>query len=306
MIGSDDAGILIARQTWTPPDWKGQDKDKPKPIEATLTTEGSRPLSFGVTVVPKDLDVLRSFTPSLEGLVDFGFFSFFAKPIFLGLRYIYEHGIHSYGWAIIILTVLINLAMFPLKVKGIRSAQRMQKIAPLIKDLQDRYKQYKFNDPRKQRMNQEMMDLYKKHGVNPVGGCLPMALQIPFLYAFYRVLTISIELRHAPWILWIKDLSAPDPYYVLPILMVITMFALQKITPMATTDPGQQRMMLMMPLFMGAIFFNLSAGLNLYYLTANIVGFAQQYFINIKMPVTTLAAAGPQRDKGEKDKGEGK
>lgn len=303
---SGDAGFFMTRRTWTPPDWKGQDKDKPKPIEATITTPLSKPLSFVVAVVPKDLDVLRSFTPSLEGLVDFGFFSFFAKPLFLGLRYIYDHWIHNYGWAIIILTVLINLAMFPLKVKSIRSAQQMQKVAPLAKDIQDRYKQYKFNDPRKQRMNQEMMDLYKKHGVNPMGGCLPMAIQLPFLYGFYRVLYLSIELRHAPWIFWMKDLSAPDPWYILPTLMVITMFALQKITPMATTDPGQKRMMLMMPLFMGALFYNFAAGLNLYYLTANVVGFAQQYFINLKMPGPSLADVPTRRDKGEKNKDERK
>jgi YidC/Oxa1 family membrane protein insertase len=303
---SSDAGFLIARRTWTPPDWKGQDKDKPKPIEATLATRESKPLSFGVAVVPKDLDVLRSFTPSLDGVVDFGFFGFVAKPIFLGLRYIYDHWVHNFGWAIVILTVLINIAMFPLKVKSIRSAQQMQKVAPLAKDIQDRYKQYKFNDPRKQRMNQEMMELYKKHGVNPMGGCLPMALQLPFLYGFYRVLYLSIELRHAPWLIWIKDLSAPDPYYVLPTLMVITMFALQKITPMPSTDPGQKRMMLMMPLFMGALFYNFAAGLNLYYLTANIVGMAQQYFINLKMPGPSLADVPPRRNKGEKDKAEGK
>ena len=289
--GSPDEVLHIDRQTWTPPDFKGQDKDKPKPIAAGLAGHGPNPLSFGLAVVPKDLDVLNSFTPSLGGLVDFGYFSFFAKPLFLGLRYIYERWIHNYGWAIIILTVLVNTAMFPLKVKGIRSAQRMQKIAPQIKDLQDRYKHYKFNDPRKQRMNEEMMALYKKHGVNPLSGCLPMGLQLPFLYAFYRVLYLSIELRHATWILWIKDLSAPDPWYIIPALMVITMFALQLITPMTTTDPGQKRMMYLMPLFMGAIFFNLSAGLNLYYLTANIVGLGQQYFINRVMPVRDLAVA---------------
>jgi len=297
-----DAGFHIARQTWTPPDFKGQEKDKPRPIEATLTSTGSNPLSFGLVVVPKDLDVLSSLTPSLSSLVDFGFFSFFAKPLFLGLRYIYEHWIHNYGWAIVILTVLVNFAMFPLKVKGIRSAQRMQKIAPLAKDIQDRYKQYKFNDPRKQRMNQEMMDLYKKHGVNPLSGCLPMGLELPFLYAFYRVLYLSIELRHATWILWVKDLSAPDPWYILPTLMVITMFGLQMITPIATTDPGQKRMMYLMPLFMGALFYNFAAGLNLYYLTANVVGIGQQVFINRKMPVHDLVAAPARKEKEEREK----
>ena len=297
-----DEGFHIARRTWTPPDFKGQEKDKPRPIEATITTQGSNPLSFGLAVVPKDMDVLSSLTPSLTGLVDFGFFSFFAKPLFLALRYIYEHWIHNYGWAIVLLTVIVNLAMFPLKVKAIRSAQRMQKIQPHLKAIQDRYKEYKFNDPRKQRMTQEMMDLQRKHGVNPLGGCLPMGLQLPFLYAFYRVLYLSIELRHAAWIGWLKDLAAPDPWYILPTLMVITMFALQLITPMATPDPAQKRMMYLMPLFMGALFYNFAAGLNLYYLTANVVGIGQQYFINRVMPVQdpTTAPARKDKDKAEK------
>jgi YidC/Oxa1 family membrane protein insertase len=183
----------------------------------------------------------------------------------------------------------------------------MQKVAPLVKTIQDRYKQYKFNDPRKQRMNQEVMDLYKKHGVNPLGGCLPMAVQLPFLYGFWRVLDLSIELRHAPWILWIKDLSAPDPFHlfgfplpILPILMVVTMFVLQKMTPMATMDPGQQRMMMLMPLIFGVMFLNLASGLVLYYLTANVVGIAQQVFINRTMPVPNLAPA-PRKGENQKD-----
>jgi len=295
---SPGVAFHLTRRVWTPAGWQGQDKDRPKPLEATLASPDPKALSFRVVVTPKDLEVLRSIKPPLGGLVDYGFFSFFAKPLFLGLRLIYEHGVHNYGWAIVILTMLINFAMFPLKVKSIRSAQQMQKIAPLVKTIQDRYKQYKFNDPRKQRMNQEVMDLYKKHGVNPLGGCLPMAVQLPFLYGFWRVLDLSIELRHAPWILWIKDLSAPDPFHlfgfplpILPVLMVVTMFLLQKMTPMATMDPGQQRMMMLMPLIFGVMFFNLASGLVLYYLTANVVGIAQQVFINRTVPVQKLSPA---------------
>lgn len=295
---SPDVAFHLTRQVWTPAGWQGQDKDRPKPLEATLATLRPKGLSFRVVVTPKDLEVLRSVRPSLDGLVDYGFFSFFAKPLFLGLRFIYDHWVGNYGWAIVLLTVLINFAMFPLKVKSIRSAQQMQKIAPLVKTIQDRYKQYKFNDPRKQRMNQEVMDLYKKHGVNPLGGCLPMAVQLPFLYGFWRVLDLSIELRHAPWILWIKDLSAPDPFHlfgfplpILPILMMVTMFVLQKITPMATMDPGQRRMMMLMPLIFGVMFFNLASGLVLYYTTANVVGIAQQVFINRTVPIQNLVPA---------------
>jgi len=302
---SPDVAFHLTRQVWTPAGWQGQDKDKPRPLEATLATPDPKALSFQVVVTPKDLQVLRSLKPPLDGLVDYGFFSFFAKPLFLGLRFIHDHWVGNYGWAIVILTILINFAMFPLKVKSIRSAQQMQKIAPLVKTIQDRYKQYKFNDPRKQRMNQEVMDLYKKHGVNPLGGCLPMAVQLPFLYGFWRVLDLSIELRHAPWILWITDLSAPDPFHlfgfrvpILPILMMVTMFVLQKMTPMATVDPGQKRMMMLMPLIFGVMFFNLASGLVLYYTTANIVGIAQQVFINRTVPIQNLVPA-PAKDGNE-------
>src|SRR2546422_6464156 len=206
--GSQDQAFRFGRRALAPTDQK--EKDAPKALTAMLGSPLSKPLTFRMFVAPKDIDVLRSASPPLEGLIDFGWFSFIAKPLFLAMRYVYDHWTHNYGWAIILLTIVINLAMFPLKLKSIQSAQKMQRIAPLVKSIQDRYKQYKFNDPRKQRMNQEVMKLYQEHGINPVGGCLPMALQIPFLYGFYNVLNQAIELRHAPWTLWIKDLSAPD------------------------------------------------------------------------------------------------
>jgi YidC/Oxa1 family membrane protein insertase len=137
-----------------------------------------------------------------------------------------------------------------------------------------------------------MMKLYKEHGVNPLGGCLPMALQLPFLYGFYRVLDLPIELRHAPWIFWIKDLAAPDKFHpfgiplpILPTVMVITLIIMQKMTPMASVDPSQQRMMMIMPLVMGIMFYNFASGLVLYFLTANIVGIVQQVLINKLMPI---------------------
>ena len=223
---------------------------------------------------------------------------------FLGLRYIHDHWAHNYGWAIVILTVIINFAMFPLKLKSIRSAQEMQRIAPLVKSIQEKYKNLKFNDPKKARMNEEMMNLYKEHGVNPLGGCLPMALQLPFLYGFYRVLDLPIELRHAPWIWWIKDLSAPDKFHpfgfplpILPTVMVVSMFLMQKMTPVATTDPSQQRMMMIMPIVFGVMFCNFASGLVLYFLTANLVGIVQQLLINKFMPMPQAAQAPPARQK---------
>ena len=292
-----DETFRFGRQTWTPTDWTGKDSDKPSPIFAQLGQGQPKPLAFRMFVGPKSLDVLRTQKPPLDSLVDFGWFAFVAKPLFLGLRFIYDHWVHNYGWAIVILTLFINFAMFPLKLKSIRSAQEMQRIAPLVKGIQDKYKNVKFNDPKKARMNEEMMSLYKEHGVNPLGGCLPMALQLPFLYGFYRVLELPIELRHAPWILWITDLSSPDTYHpfgipvpLLPTVMIISMLIAQKMTPMATADPAQQRMMWMMPLVLGIMFFRLASGLNLYFLTANIVGIVQQLMINKLMPMTRTPA----------------
>jgi YidC/Oxa1 family membrane protein insertase len=169
----------------------------------------------------------------------------------------------------------------------------MQKVAPVIKAIQERYKQYKFNDPRKQRMNQEVMKVYQEHGINPLGGCFPQLVLLPFLYGFYRVLDLSIELRHAPWTLWVRDLSAPDNFHlfglplpILPSVMIVTMYLQQKMTPMPATDPAQQRMMKLMPLVFGFMFFNFASGLVLYWLTGNVVGILQQVLINRWVPAS--------------------
>ena len=270
---------------WKPVDWK--EKELPSAGYAEMGSSVAQPVKFNLFVAPKAMDVLDSTQPSLTGLVDFGWFSFIAKPLFLALRYIYEHWVHNYGWAIVILTIILNMALFPLKLKSIRSAQEMQRIAPLVKGIQDRYKQYKFNDPRKARMNQEVMKLYQEHGINPLGGCLPMLPQLPILYGFYESLETPFEFRHAPWIWWIKDLSMPDPSRImglpipiLPVIMMVSMFFMQKMTPMMTADPNQRRMMLIMPLVFGIMFFHLASGLVLYFLAANLVGIIQQIIIN--------------------------
>jgi YidC/Oxa1 family membrane protein insertase len=288
----DQVSFRLARQEWSPPDWT--EKDKPKPLAATLVGTQPKALGFRVFIGPKNLDVLKSVNPPLDSLVDFGWFSIIAKPLFMGLRYIDEHWIHNWGWAIVLLTVIINTAMFPLKFKSLRSAQEMQKVAPIIKGIQDKYKNYKFNDPRKQKMNEEVMKVYSEHGINPLGGCLPMLLQMPFLYGFYRVLDLAIELRHAPWIWWVKDLSAPDrlnimgvPIPVLVILMTIASYFSMKMTPQPTADPAQQRMMMLMPLFMGFMFYRFASGMVLYWLTSSVVQILQQIFINRRMPPPT-------------------
>ncbi len=245
--------------------------------------------NFAVFVGPKDIDILNRVNPQLVRIVDFGWFSFLAKPLFLGLHYVNDNWVHNYGWAIIIVTIIINFLLFPLKLSNLKSMKKMQALQPQIAAIAEKYKGISMRDPRKQQQNEETMALYKKHGANPMGGCLPMAIQIPFFIAFYKVLSISIELRHASW-LWVPDLAAPEhlPIHILPIAMIVTQFIQQKMTPTTTADPNQQRMMLIMPLVMGFFFYNLASGLVLYYFTVNLVGIAQQLFFNKTVTVADM------------------
>jgi len=238
-------------------------------------------------VGPKSLEVLEAVpVPAISGadkdlrtLVNFGWFGPIARPLFIWLRWTNKY-VHNWGWAIVLQTFIITLAMLPLRITQMKSALKMQKAAPQIKAIQEKYKKYSMRDPRKQDMNKEIGDLYKREGVNPVGGCLPLLIQMPFLIAYYKMLGAAIDLRQAHW-LWIHDLSARDPYLLLPAIMVISMFAMQKMTPQAGMDPAQQRMMnVMMPVMMGFIFYNLAAGLNLYYAESNLIMIAQQAVMN--------------------------
>jgi YidC/Oxa1 family membrane protein insertase len=184
--------------------------------------------------------------------------------------------VNNYGIAIIVLTFLLSLLLFPFRLKQIISMKRMSVVQPKVKAIQEKYKRYKATDPKRAEMNQEIMALYKEHNVNPLGGCLPLLLQMPLLFAFYSLLAYSIELRQAPFILWIADLSVKDQYYVLPIVMGITAFISQKMTPMTPgTDPTQAKVMMIMPVIFTVMFINMSSGLNLYFLCSNIfqVGF---------------------------------
>jgi len=219
--------------------------------------------------------------PNLEGLVDFGkYLGFIAKPLFLWLKWTHDHWVANWGWSIVILTLIINIAMFPLKWSSMKSSLKMAKIAPQIKAIQEKYKKYKLSDPRRQEMNPEISALYKKEGANPVGGCIPMALQMPFLIAFYSMLGVGIELRQASY-LWINDLSSPDPYHLLPIAIILTMYLLQKMTPAGGMDPVQQKMMsVTMPIFLGVISWSLSAGLCVYWVLGNVIGIVQQMIVN--------------------------
>jgi YidC/Oxa1 family membrane protein insertase len=255
-------------------------EEKPLPyIGAAVGGEGAN--SFPLFVGPKDVDLLKEIDPKLEAMVDFGWFAILAKPIFLALKWVDANWTSSYGWAIVLLTIAINTVLFPLKLTSLKSMKKMQAVQPEIKKIQDKYKGLSMRDPKKQQQNEEMMALYQKHGVNPMGGCLPMVLQIPFFFAFYKVLTVAIELRGAEW-LWVSDLSQPEtlPIRILPVAMIVSQFAMQKMTPATTVNPSQQRIMYMMPLMMGFIFYGMSSGLVLYWLTSNVVGVGQQLLIN--------------------------
>jgi YidC/Oxa1 family membrane protein insertase len=239
-------------------------------------------------VGPKELASLEAVTvptikngdPDLRGTVDFGWWGLISRPLFLWLKWTYKHVYPNWGWAIVIQTLIITVALLPLRITQMKSMLKMQRIAPQIKSIQEKYKKYSLRDPRKAAMNEEISGLYKKEGVNPAGGCLPLLIQFPFLIAYYRMLGIALDLRHAHW-LWVSDLSARDPYFILPILMVASMFAMQRMTPQAGMDPAQQKMMTwMMPLMMGFLFFNFAAGLNLYYAETNLISMAQQAIMN--------------------------
>jgi YidC/Oxa1 family membrane protein insertase len=274
-----------------------QDLNKPDPskTESVSVLGASVGSVNGITsqrlfVGPKALDVLESVrvarvdnqaqSPDLSAVVDFGFFGFIAKPLFLWLKWTEEHWIPNWGWAIVFLTVVINVALLPLRLSSTRSALKMQKVAPQIKAIQEKYRKYPLRDPRRAEMNKELGALYKREKVNPVGGCFPLLLQLPFLFAFYTMLGVGVELRHAGW-LWVRDLAAPDPYYLLPIGVVISTYAMQKMTPMAGMDPVQQKMMTaMMPVMLGVVSWTLAAGLTLYWVVGNILGIIQQMVMN--------------------------
>ncbi len=266
-------------------------KEQPRPGAGVASPAHN---DFAVFVGPKDIDVLRQVNSKLLNIIDWGWFWFLAKPLFYALHYVSNQWVHNYGWAIILVTVLINSLLFPLRLSNLKSMKKMQVLQPQIAAINDKYKGIGLRDPRKQQQNEEIMALYKKHGANPMGGCMPMLVQIPFFYAFYKVLAVSIALRHAEW-LWVTDLSQPEhlAIHVLPIIMIATQFLMQKMTPSTTADPNQQRMMLMMPLVMGFFFYNLASGLVLYYMTSNLVGIGQQWFFNKTVTPADLPQPAP-------------
>jgi YidC/Oxa1 family membrane protein insertase len=241
---------------------------------------------------PKSVSTLAKINPRLEDIIDWGWFGIIAKPLFLILQWMTTIYVHNYGWSIILLTIAINIALLPLRIANLKSMRKMQALQPEMAKINEKYKGISMSDPRAAQKQQETMDLYKKHGVNPMGGCIPMLIQLPFLYAFYKVLAVTIEMRGASW-LWVGDLSQPEHFAirVLPLVMVASSFLMQKMTPMAAGgDPSQQKVMQFMPLMWGFFFWSASSGLVLYWLTSNLVQITQQWFFNkAAAPVTVNA-----------------
>jgi len=230
---------------------------------------------------PKDHDKLASMNLGLEHIINFGFFSIIARPLFWILKFFYSF-LGNYGWAIILLTIVTRVPFIPLINKSQKSMKKLQEIQPKMAEVREKHKK----DP--QRMQKEMTELYKKHKVNPVGGCLPMLLQIPVFFALYKVLLITIELRGAPFMLWITDLSVKDPYYILPVVMGVTMLIQQKMTP-SSMDPKQAKLMMLMPIVFTFMFLTFASGLVLYWLVNNVFGIIQQFYNNKKIAKETAA-----------------
>jgi len=265
-------------------------------LGAAIGDRTAGPISTRLYAGPKALDVLKSIRaagpndnlaagvaptgPSLEPLIDFGFWSFLSKPLFLWLHWTYDHWAPNWGWSILILTLIINLAVLPLRIISMRSALKMQRIQPQVSAIREKYKKYKMGDPRQAEMNKELSLLHKEEGVNMFGGCLPTLIQFPLLIAFYSMLAKAIDLRQAHW-LWLPDLSHPDPLHILPVFFVISMFLVQWLTPAPGMDPTQRKMMaFMMPAMFGFWTWTVASGLALYWAGGNIIGIIQQLAMN--------------------------
>jgi YidC/Oxa1 family membrane protein insertase len=223
---------------------------------------------------PKEYDLLQEIDHGVEETLNFGIFSPISVFFLKALRWIYGV-VGNWGIAIILLTLGIRIVLFPLMHTSTVSMRKMAKVQPKVKEIQAKYKKKKSDPQARAKMNQEMMALYKEEGVNPMAGCLPLLVQLPLLWALYRLFLSAIELRHAPFILWITDLSAKDPLYVTPVLMTATMWLQQRLAPQAG-DPQQQRLMRMMPLIFGIMFLQFPSGLVLYWLANNVITIIQQ------------------------------
>ena len=263
---------------------------------ATLQAGDSVRGSAKVFAGPKQADLLAATGKGLDELIDYGWFGFLAKPLVFLMK-ASNRVTGNYGIDIILLTILIKIIFFPLTQKSMASMRKMQELAPVLNKLKEKYK----GDT--QRVNQETMNLYKTYKINPLSGCLPMLAQIPVFIALYKGLLVTIELRHAPFFLWVNDLSAPEylwdlnllgfilPIRLLPLLMGISMFIQQKMTPSASMDPMQQKLMLLMPVVFTFMFWSFPAGLVVYWLVNNILSIGQQWLYNRQADAAKAAKA---------------
>ena len=250
---------------------------KPVPM-VSVGLAGSGVLEASAYFGPKDVEVLESLNVGLERTVDFGWFGILARPLLWLLKRAFVW-CGNYGVAILLVTLLLRVLLFPLLYKSYASMKKMQKLTPKMNAIRDKYKKARSDASQRQKMNEELMKLYQAEGYNPMSGCLPILLQLPILVAFYNVLSRSIELRHAPFVLWVKDLSAADHTYVLLVLMIVSMYIQQAMTP-TTADPTQKKIFQFMPLLWGFLFKDMPSGLVLYWLFSNVLTIFQQMLIN--------------------------
>ncbi len=288
----EQASVVSLNNAWSIP----KDPKQPKgatesvPLLGAAVGSMSTPVSLSIFAGPKVISVLSSVKamsangtetgPNLEPILNFGWFGWIAKPLFVALRFTHDHIVANWGWSILILTLVINLLMLPTRITMMKSALKMQRIQPEMQQIKEKYKKYKATDPRRQDMNKEIMELQRREGVNMFGGCLPMLIQYPLLYGFYEMLMNVIELRHAHWF-WLHDLAAPDALHILPIFVILTMFTTSYLSPSPGVDPAQQKMMaFMMPLMFGFIMLNIGSGVALYWAAGNLITTVVQVIMN--------------------------
>ena len=288
----DQTSVISLNNGWSIPKDPKQPNGASESVPLLGAAVGSMntPVSLRVFAGPKVISVLTSVKstsangtetgPNLEPILNFGWFGWVAKPLFVVLRFTYDHIVANWGWSILILTLLLNLLMLPTRITMMKSALKMQRIQPEMQQIKEKYKKYKATDPRRQDMNKEIMDLQRREGVNMFGGCLPMLIQYPLLYGFYEMLENVIELRHAHWF-WLHDLAAPDALHILPIFVILTMFTTSYLSPSPGVDPAQQKMMaFMMPLMFGFIMLNIGSGVALYWAASNLITTGMQVVMN--------------------------
>jgi YidC/Oxa1 family membrane protein insertase len=301
-LGAGPSKVIFHPVSIPPPEGS---KEAPREL-VSYAIEPAQPVApIRIFVGPKDFDVLSAIDPELALAINFGMFKVIVVPLLRSLKWVNGFA-GNYGWSIILLTIIINVIMLPLKHKGVVSMRKMQEIQPEVKAIQDRYAKLKATDPAKQKMNQELMALYKERGVNPASGCVPMLLPMPVLLAMWALLSTAIELRGAPFLGWIHDLSAHDPYYVSPILMGASQMWQQRLTPSAGADPAQQKMLMFMPVMFTFMFLWAPAGLAIYYGTTNLLNIAQQYFTNYWLGPTRTRPYRPPAERRVKRAGGGK